>query len=702
MADDQKTKIIRTVCRECQASCGMLAHVENGRLIKLEADSQSPRTRDGLCWKTQASIERLYHPDRVHYPLKRLGERGEGKWQRITWDEALDTIAEKFNAIKNAFGAEFVTFIKGRYDRRCDLVSRLGNSFGTPNIIGIDNTCYIPSASGRLMTYGFDGRPDFSGSPDCIMLWGREIGPPIKPGTKFIVVNAIRTEAAKKADLWLQPRPATDLALALGILNVIVNERLYDQDFVDEWTIGFEKMAAHVQQFPPEKAAEITWVPAEKIVEAARVFAGSGYACLQTGNASEDTYNSTQFARAIAIIQAICGQLDIPGGTVQATDGPIDREGRARDVLCNLLPPEQSAKRLGSENAHFPADPLWEPIANKPAELQSQYIVRSILEGKPYEVKGAFIIGCNPVMTWSHSRRAFDALKKIGFLAVADLCITPSAFLADIVLPSASPLEADAVAVNGLGMGDTYLQAQQKVVQIGECRSDLEIIISLANRLGLGEYFWKDLHTYLDAYLLETGITFDELRRRNHMVSSGMGYRKYLNKGFNTPSGKVEICSSLCEKWGYEPLPSYYEPRETVVSAPELADEFPLILTSAHDKIFVHSQDRNLDVLRKCNPRPLVMIHPDTAAGLGIHEGDEVFIENKRGRIKQTATLSEDIDPRVISVAYGWWFPEKGPSGEFGWAEANINILTDDAPPYSPEIGSPSMRGFVCRVYKAD
>jgi anaerobic selenocysteine-containing dehydrogenase len=702
MTNDNETKVIRTVCRECRSYCGMLVHVKNTRAIKLEDDHDSPKGKDRLCWKSQASLERLYHPDRLHFPLKRTGERGEGKWQRITWEEALGAIAEKFKEIKENYGAESVALVKGHYDRRCDLVSRLGNAFGTPNIAGIDNTCYIPSASGRLMTYGFDGRPDFAGLPDCVMSWGSGITPPLKEGAKLIVVNTMQTEAAKRADIWLRPRPATDLALALGILNVIVNEKLYDKEFVDKWTVGFDKLEKHVQQYPPDMVAEITWIEAKKIVSAARLFTRHQYACLLTGNASEDTYNSTQFARATSIIQAICGLLDIPGGTIQPIGEPIDREGKASDVLRDMLSPEQSRKKLGTEYGHFPVDPLWDTIVNKPAELQSQYLVRSILEGIPYEVQAALVLGCNPVMTWCNSKRVYEAFKQINFLAVADIIITPTASLADIVLPSASYLEADAVLVGDLGIGDTYLQAQQKVVQIGECRSDLEIVISLAEKLGLRNYFWNDLHTYLNAYLENVGITFEELRRRNLIVSSGTRYRKYLEKGFNTPSGKVEIYSSLCDKWGYEPLPVYHEPRETPFSAPELADEYPMILTSAHDKYYVHSQDRYLETLRNRYPKPLVLIHPDMANRLGIAEGDQVYIENKLGKIKQIATLSEEVDPRVVSVAYGWWFPEKGASGQYGWDEANINILTDDSPPYSPEIGSPAMRGFLCKVYRTD
>lgn len=701
MTPETDNRIVRTVCRECGAGCGMMVQVENGRVIKLENDPRSPKAKDKLCWKTDASLERLYHPDRLLTPLKRTGERGEGKWREISWDEALDEIAGTFKDIKSRYGAEYVAMVKGHYERRCDLVSRLGNAFGTPNIAGIDNTCYIPSASGRLMTYGYDGKPDFAGSPDCILCWGNSALPPVKPDGKFIVVNAIRTEAAKQADLWLQPRPGSDLALALGMINVMVNESLYDREFVDKWTIGFETLKTHIQAYPPEKVAEITWIPAEKIVTATRMFSDYSRACLHMGNASEDVINSTQFARAASIIQSIRGLLDIPGGTVDLRGVPIDNESPAADVLVDKLPPEQLEKKLGKSEGHFPVDPLWDTIVNKPAELQSQYLIDSILTKEPYQIQAAFVMGCNPVMTWCNSKRVYEAFKTVPFLAVSELVMTPTAMLADIVLPAASFLEADAVVVNRIGFGDTYLQAQKKAIQIGECRSDAETVISLAQRLELGDYFWNDVNEYLDDYLKPTGLTFDELGSIDRLIESGNKYRKYTATGFNTPSGKVELVSSLCDKWGFDPLPVYREAKETPISDPEMAKTYPYVLTSAHDKNYTHSQNRQMRTIRDKYPLPMVMIHPQTAAELGIQEGDLVSIENERGQIKQTATISEDVDPRVVNVAYGWWFPEFGSDKQYGWQEANINILTDDSPPYSPEIGSPTMRGFLCRIGKA-
>jgi len=285
-----------------------------------------------------------------------VGDRGGGEWERISWEEALDTVAGKLAGARDRYGAESVCLAKGIYGRKADYVSRLGNVFGTPNVTSIDNTCYIPSASARLMTYGFDGAPDLAGGPECVLCWGNSADPPLQEGAKLIVVNVLKTSAAERADIWLRPRPGTDLALALGMLNVIIGESLYDQEFVDLWTTGFERLERHVEEYPPERVAEITWVSAEKITAAARLFAGSHPGCLWNGNASEDTYNSTQCARAFAIIQAICGALDVPGGTVH-TEGAILGEGGNRDILRHLLPPEQERKKLGADHGLLPSPP---------------------------------------------------------------------------------------------------------------------------------------------------------------------------------------------------------------------------------------------------------------------------------------------------------------------------------------------------------
>jgi len=662
-------------------------YLRKGKVIKIE----------GAALGDEAALERFYHPNRLKYPQKRVGEKGDGKWERISWDEALETIAKKLNSIKEKYGAEFVAFGKGYRRPHSDYINRLANVFGTPNIVGVDHVCFIPTAVGDIITYAYNAVPDWDYLTRCVVWWGMRGQPPLKEGAKLIVINSLKTEAAKAASVWLQPRPTSDLALAMGILNVIVNEELYDKAFVERWTVGFDKLRKHVQQYNPENVEQITWVPKEKIVEAARLFAKVKPAYIKAGNAIEDNVNSVQCARALAIIKAITGNLDIPGGNIKV-EGVINEMGGAEVTLFDKLPIEQQRKRIGYKAGLLPSHPLWHLVATMPLQVPPQFLVKSILEEDPYPIKALCIFGSNPLLTWSNAKQVYRAFNTLGFLVVADFVMTPTAALADIVLPVASFLEEDGVIVHP-AFSPAAL-ARQKVAQVGECWSDMKILIELAKKLGLSEYFWEGVHNLLDTRLEPAGMTFDEFKQKK-MIPAITRYRKYEKNGFNTPSGKVEIYSSLLEQWGYDPIPLYHEPPETPYSAPELGNEYPLILTSQHEDYFLHSQDRHLETLRKMKCGPSTIIHPETAGKLGIQEGDQVYIETKRGRIKQKAVFDSGIDPRVVSASLDWWFPEKGAEKQYGWDESNINILTDDKPPYNSEMGSTNLRGFCCKVYKA-
>jgi anaerobic selenocysteine-containing dehydrogenase len=661
-------------------------HLQKGKVIKIEGDA----------FGDEAALERFYHPNRLKYPHKRGGDKGDGKWERISWDEALETIAKKLNSIKERYGAEFVAFDKGYRRAHSDYINRLANVFGTPNIVGVDHVCYVPTAVGYIITHGYDAFPDLDYPTRCVLWWGKRGQAPLKEGAKLIVVNSLKTEAAKVASVWLQPRPTTDLALALGILNVIINEELYDEAFVKRWTVGFDKLREHVQQYNPRNVEKITWVSAEKIVEAARLFARVKPACIKAGNAVEDSLNSVQCARALAIISAITGNLDVPGGNIEH-QWVISEMGGPEVTLLDNLPAEVQGKRIGANAGLLPPHPLWHLIATMPLQVPPQYLVKSILEEDPYLIKALLIFGSNPLLTWSNAREVYKAFKKLDFLVVADFVMTPTATLADIVLPVASYLEEDGVLVAPFA---PVIQARQKVAQVGECWSDMKIIVELAKRLGLREYFWEDVRSFLNARLQPLGMTFDEFKQKG-MIPVITRYRKYKKNGFNTPSGKVEIYSSLLEQWGYDPIPVYREPPETPYSAPELAKEYPLIFTSQHEDYFLHSQDRHLETLRKKKPNPVTIIHPETAGKLGIQDGDPIYIETRRGRVRQIAALDAGIDQRVISAGLDWWFPEEGVEQLYGWEESNINILTDDKPPFNPQIGSTNLRGFCCNVYKA-
>jgi anaerobic selenocysteine-containing dehydrogenase len=242
--------------------------------------------------------------------------------------------------------------------------------------------------------------------------------------------------------------------------------------------------------------------------------------------------------------------------------------------------------------------------------------------------------------------------------------------------------------------------AGQKVAKVGESWSDLRIILKLAEKMELGEYFWNDAESFFDVILKPIGLTFEEFRKIA-IIPSSKRYRGFEVSGFETPSGKVELYSSQLKKWGLDPLPRYHELPETPFSAPELAKEYPLIFTSWKPVQYRHSAGRQITTLRGGHPEPVVNIHPQTAEDIGVNDGDWAFIETKRGRIKQKVVITDKLDPRVVIADYSWWFPEKGISDLYGWAESNLNVLTDNGPPYNAELGTVNLRGILCKVYRA-
>jgi len=686
---------VKTTCQQCSLLCGVVAYVSDGKVTRIEGDPDSPVSRGRICAKGRAAVEFMNHPGRIRHPLKRTGTKGGGKWQRISWDEALETVAERMNKAKAEYGAESVLFGHGAAKGAEPYLYRLANLLGTPNITASNHVCSIPRWVAIQVTVGYNSRSDTTGdwdnAPECVLMWGcnpvetfegwfEKMESALARGPKLITVDPRRTHFAAMADLWLQPRPSTDLALALAMINVIVNEGLYDKEFVDKWTVGFDKLKEHIQRYTPKWAEEITWVPAEKITEAARMVATIKPATIKDGNAFEDNVNSVQTARAILIMMAITGNMDAPGGYVDWVPVPL-----ADITLRDRLTEEQRKRKLSLNTVV--------PVSRADVALP-QLVVPAILEEKPYPIRVFYTLGTNPMLTWGNVKEVYKALMKLDFLVVADRMMTPTAELADIVLPAGTFLEENSVQGR-----PPYVQCRQKVAEVPECWPDNKIINELAKKMGYGEYFWVDVDESLDVILKPTGLTFNEFRRV-HCLQAGMEYRKYERKGFRTPSGKVELYSSLFEKWGRDALPTYHECPETPVAAPDLAKDYPLVITSHHGKASTHSDYRQVASLRGLEPEPLVEINPETARGLGIADGDMVYIETKRGRIKQRAMLTEGIDPRVVTPSLNWWFPEQEAETLHGWAESNFNILTDDKPPFNPEIGSSNFRGFVCRVYK--
>jgi anaerobic selenocysteine-containing dehydrogenase len=697
--------VLKSVCRSCHGGCGTLLYVQDGELVKVEGDPASPLNRGRLCPIGTVTKDLVYHPDRLKYPMRRVGKRGSGQWDRITWDEALDEIATRLGDIKARYGAESIALGTGTGRHHIRWVSRFGHALGTPNWCepGFAQ-CFHPRVNTCILTMGDYPVCDFTGevAAQTIMYWGHN---PTNSGpdgeTRFnvrdsvaaakhvIVVDPRETELAKRADLWLQVRPGTDDALGLAMLNVIIGENLIDGEFVRRWTHGYDQLADHVKQYTPEWAEPITWVPADKIRAAARLFAQSKPALLEWGCAIEHTPKCIQTIRALSMIPVLTGNIEIPGGWVFGMHGI----GRFPSLI-ELLTPEANAKRLGGQQ--------FKLLGGEGADLPAAHIptlLQAMREGKPYPVKAFLVFGNNTLTTYANSSVVYESLMKLDFMVNADLFMTPTAELADIVLPAASWPELDQIA--GLPtIAANVVLGQQRAVRVGECKADEEIFTELARRMNLPGCT-EPVRDVLDSQLKGLGITFEELTKKG-FVKVPFKYHKHEEGGFRTPTGKIELYSTRLEDMGYAPLPYYEEPPESPVSTPEVAKDYPLVLTTGgRIPFYFNSEHRQLPRLRKARRDPQAEIHPETAARFGIANGDWMTIETRRGRMRQRAKLTTGIDQRVINAEHAWWFPEEeGP--EYGVWKSNVNLLTNNEPPYDPAMGTYQLRALLCRVGKAE
>lgn len=692
--------IYRTFCaRMDHGGCGILVHVEDGKIVKIEGDPESPLNRGTLCAKGIAQIERLNHPDRLLYPMRRKGARGEGKWERISWNEALAILSENIKKRIDSDGPQSIAFAQGTpKGLELFLLLRLANLLRVPNISTPGNVCHMPRETASHLTCGFFPIPDYDHSPACVVLWGSNllqtneegiIGSQLlralKNGAKLIVIDPRDTGLTSRANLWLRIKPGTDLALALGILKILLDGKLYDEEFVTHWTKGFFELKEHLQHYDLNQISKITWIPRDQILEAARLIGNMKPTSIQWGNAIEHTINSFQCARAILILMAITGNLEIPGGNVNRPAPPILRLGelvlskRFLDKREKILTPEF---RLATSMGFVP----------------SPKVIKAILTEKPYPIRMMYIQGGNPLLSYANARETYEALKKLEFLCVSEIFLTPTAQLADLLLPAATNFEFDDIGHLGLPHG--FILARPKIVEPkGECWPDSKIINELGKQLGYSEFFWKDLRDCLDEILKPAGLTYEEFKSIG-ILRGKWEYRSYEKNGFKTPSGKVEIYSEQLKEWGFQPLPSYQDPPEWELLSSEETFSYPLLFTSSKDAFFFHSAYRNLSFLRKYSPEPLALIHPETASRYEINDGDWIGIETKRGTIKQKARFDSEIDPKVIILSFGWWFPERKDLELSGWKESNLNILTSNDPPYEPLLGTTNLRAVPCRIYK--
>jgi len=692
------SQVRRTICDICNPTthCGIEAHVRDGKVVKVEGSPDDPQSQGTLCPKGAASRQYVYHPDRLLQPLKRVGPRGGGEFESLGWDEALEAVCRRLERIKAESGPESVVFYAGYPKWMRPFLKRLALNFGSPNYCTESSVCHEAGVLAARLTYGDWGGPHLS-QTRCLLIWGRNpswSNPPLarkilaakRRGVRIIDVGPLVTPTTAQADIHLRLRPGTSGALALGLAQVIIEEGLYDREFVARWTKGFEQYAAYVREFPPQRVQEITGVPAGEIRRAARLYAGTRPAALMTSpNTSVHHTNGVDNHRLITFLAGLTGNFDRPGGNqvvpesyIHVSNGLITRQDRFEEVR----PFKELPERLGQ--AEFP---VWSRMVD---QAQALAIPGRIGTGKPYPVRAMVAFGLNHRL-WPGSDLAFESLKKLDLLVVSDLFLTESARLADFILPACSSFERSELK---LYPGGYVLFTRPAIEPLGQARPDTEIILDLARRLTPeDELMGRGYEACLDWILQPSGLTVEELKQHPAgLTVRGLeepGFEKYRREGFRTPSGKMEFTSGVLAEMGLDPLPRFREPALSPVSTPEVAAEFPLILTTgARLPMFIHGRTFRVPYLRRMRPDPMVDINPQDARARGLGQGDRVELATPRGRIRLRANLTGMVPPGVVSVFHN-----------LPGADVNTLIEPDYQDPLS---GYPGFKSLLCQVINPD
>lgn len=694
--------------------CGLRIEVSGDKAIQVRGDPGDPVYRGGVCIKGKKALDLVYSPERVLYPMKKTGPREGGNWERISWSEALATVADKLEEVIKKYGPEAVIAFTGYPGTsRCLMSALFTRSLGSPDIVA--TTPLWCEGPGIVADYVTVGAPithfayhDLENT-HCVLLWGtnpQASHPPYwekilrarAAGAKLIVVDPRRTLAAAKADVWLPIRPGTDGALALSMINVIINERLYDEEFVAKWCFGFERLRDQVQKYPPDKGAEVTGLSGDAIVEAARLYATTAPACMFARNGITRKPNATQACRGVTILVALTGNIDIPGGNLlpKMLAGFISR-GEMVFGKKWRLPPEIESRALGADKF-----PLWAGPQGAGATSHNSLVINEILS-ESSRIKAAMVTGNNVVLNTPDPIRVREAFRRLEFIFAVDLFLTPTTEMADIFLPAATWLEKEEIGPEFFSLHVTA--SQQAIAPRGEAWDDNQIFIELAKlmrRRGLLPYDfvpWDSVKELNDARVKGLGITFEDLKKAVRFPIP-IKYKAYEQEGFKTPTQKVELYSTLLEKFGHEPLPEYHELPEGPASTPDLLKRYPFILISPRELHYFNSRGRQSKSLRKLAPEATVEIHREAAQERNIKDGDWVWIETQRGKCRQRARVTEDLLPNVVSAATYWWYPEK-PRPLYGCHDSNIGLAIPDGPPYDPEEGTPWLVGHLCQITKA-
>lgn len=709
----------RGLCGVCPAGCWVEVGFKEGRFLGIRPDETHPLGM--ICRRGEHAPEIVYSKHRLTHPLRRVGVKGSYEFERISWDQAYDAIVNNLNRIKTESGPEAVAIYTGRGAFElslCDMFQPAGVAvssassvlfpFGSPNTMGAGAHCYVSFAiiaphvtMGRMLVNMFT---DIENA-ELLVVWGanpatdsppldmRRLEAAARRGAEVVVIDPRRTETAMRCDArWVPIRPGTDGALALSMLGVMIDEELYDEGFVENWCHGFDELASYVQHFSPEVASEITGVPADVIRDLARRICGATGACPVMYSGLEYSNSGVQGIRAVFTLFALAGQLDVPGGIGLAMrDGhfPINRS-------CNQ-PNTNLDRAIGVDKY-----PIYTRYRHEPHASQ---LLDSVLHEKPYAIRGLIIHGSSLLTSWPETSLWREALAKLDFVVCIDRQLTADAEYADIVLPAATMFEIDSY----MTYGPVFRLREKMMEPIGESRGDYRIMAELAQRLGYGDRYPRTEEAMIRQALRGSGFTLEDVREAGGSVRVStpmMEYKKWEKgglrpdglPGFDTPTGKFEIHSTVFEEYGYEPLPKYTEPTEGPRGAPDVARSYPLVFNSgARPQTDFHSQHHGIAGLVKDHPEPLVDINRSDAADRGIRNGDLVEVRSVRGAVSFRARVTDDIVRGAVECNQGGGTPV----GPKAWREWNVNELTDSA--NVDEItGFPVYKALLCEVVKVE
>ncbi len=643
---------IPSMCEMCVWRCGLLAKVRDGRVVKLDGNPDHPHSRGHLCVRGQSGLFNTYDPDRVLHPLIRVGRRGEGRFRRVSWDEALDYTAERMLEIKQTYGPEAMVFSSTHNLSQVQFENLL-YAYGSPNYGTQRSLCFNAMIVANLMTYGIE-EPEriYDDQLQYIILTGRnlmeavstsetgDLSAAIARGAHVVYLDPRFTKTAAKATEWLPIKPGTDLAFHLALLNVIIGEDLYDHAFVTSYTVGFEQLAQEVAAYTPEWAAAITEIDADRIRRIAREFAAAApHALAHNGWRTSNFINSFQTQRAITILNALIGNWNV---TLRAGGGEASG---ALGTIPQPAYPRSSAQRLDHVPSRFPVVPLKLGVFQ---ELRD-----SILSGEPYQAHGWFIARQNPVMSLPDRARTLQAFEKMDFIVTVDILVNDTAWFSDVILPEASYLERyDPLNV----VGDRAYLRQPVIEPQGEARSALWIYKQLGERLGLGDYFqYTDEQDYINQQLAPLGVSLEDIRSQGYVdlpPSEAGGFE------WNTPSGRIELFSDTLARVGFSGVPVWEPPPEPPQG------EFYLLTGKVAQSTQFGTQ--NNQMLHKYADEPRLWLNEGVAADRGLVDGDWVEVSSEVGVGHIRLLVTPAIRPDCVYLTPGFGHLSRGLTTAFG------------------------------------